>query len=49
MDIKITCGRCQSKFEVDVKIGEEIKCPLCGFSKKDISESIKDKKLVLKG
>jgi DNA-directed RNA polymerase subunit RPC12/RpoP len=52
--VKVKCGRCSSEFEVSTPLPtgriEQVACPLCGFSKQDVVESVKEtKKKILKG
>lgn len=49
---EIVCGRCNSKFCIEENILEakKVQCPLCGFSARDVAESMEKKsKVVLKG
>jgi DNA-directed RNA polymerase subunit RPC12/RpoP len=51
---RIKCGRCGTEFappQATLGLGpmEECKCPLCGFSKKDVQETVKSEKKVLNG
>jgi uncharacterized Zn finger protein (UPF0148 family) len=50
--IKITCGRCQSTFEVPPapiqNVEGKVSCPLCGYSRGEVLESTSKKKKVLK-
>lgn len=54
--IKLKCGRCASEFEVpplpfsNAEASNKVACPLCGYSKQDVVESVdKPKKKILKG
>lgn len=54
-NLKIKCGRCQSEFETpplpfaSPEAKSKVACPLCGYSRQDVTENKKDKKTILKG
>jgi Zn ribbon nucleic-acid-binding protein len=50
---KIKCGQCNSEWELPTPNGNDVgnvSCPLCGYSKSEVKESVaKSKQKVLKG